>query len=136
MVLFFSLALWGCAGWINPYASDFSCPKTEDGKCVSVSAAYEESLKKDPRSGGGGSADRSGSGISAYEQEMFKKLAGMIKEPTAPLVKPPTVMRGLVLYYLGDENELYSYRYVYFFVDRPTFVLGDYLNADMEGEDR
>lgn len=136
LVLFLSLALSGCAAWINPYASDFSCPKTGDGKCVSVSTAYEESLNKEPRSGSPGSAGKPGDGVSAYEQEMFRKLAGMIKEPNAPLVKPPTVMRGLVLYYPGDENELYSHRYVYFFVDRPTFVLGDYLNTEIEGEGR
>jgi conjugal transfer pilus assembly protein TraV len=136
MMLSLSFALSGCAGWINPYASDFTCPKTEDGKCVSVSTAYEESLNKEPRAGAAGSSARPGDGIRAYEQEMFRKLTGLIREPTAPLVKPPTVMRGLVLYYPGDENELYSYRYVYFFADKPTFVLGDYLNGDIEGEDR
>lgn len=65
IVSLFFLGLPGCVGWINPYASDFTCPKTADGKCVSVSAAYEESLKKDPQSGGAGKVGRSG--VSAYE---------------------------------------------------------------------
>jgi conjugal transfer pilus assembly protein TraV len=134
-VFFSSLALAGCAGWINPYASDFTCPKTAGGKCVSVSAAYEESLKKGPK-GKSGIGDGKQDGFDSYEQEMFRKLAGMLKEPTTPLVKPPTALRGLVLYYPGDENELYSYRYIFFFVDGPGFVLGDYLRAGIEGDGR
>lgn len=40
MVLFLS----GCAGVLNPYGDEFSCPKTYKGKCVSIQQAYEESL--------------------------------------------------------------------------------------------
>ncbi len=39
--LVFSLP--GCAV-INPYESDFSCPETFHGKCISVQGAYDESL--------------------------------------------------------------------------------------------
>ena len=34
--------LSGCAVF-NPYASDFTCPGSAKGKCVSVNAAYKES---------------------------------------------------------------------------------------------
>jgi conjugal transfer pilus assembly protein TraV len=133
------LSLWvgvqGCASWINPYASDFHCPKTENGRCISVPDAYEESLKKDSQYSGK-QDDQSGNGSGAYEKELFKKLAGMLKEPVTPMVKPPTAIRVLFTPYPGDENELYLYRYAFFFVDNPSFILGDYLKADMEGEDK
>lgn len=129
------LCFSGCAAWINPYSSDFNCPKTANGKCISVSDAYTESLKNDP-SAKATNGSRSVSGTSAYnayEEELFTKMAAMIKEPVTPLVSPATALRGLVLYYSGDEHELYSHRYVFFFVDEPRFVLGDYLNAGIEG---
>jgi conjugal transfer pilus assembly protein TraV len=133
------LSLWvgvqGCASWINPYASDFHCPKTENGQCISVQDAYEESLKKNSQYSGT-KDDLSGNRSGAYEKELFKKLAGMLKEPVTPMVKPPTAIRVLFTPYPGDENELYLYRYAFFFVDSPSFILGDYLKADMEGEDK
>lgn len=47
LLLFFmivGLILSGCAGMLNPYGEEFSCPKTYKGKCVSIQRAYEESL--------------------------------------------------------------------------------------------
>lgn len=134
VILLLFIGLQGCASWINPYASDFNCPKTENGRCISVPDAYQESLKKGPKKGA--KDEQSGNGSGAYEKELFKKLAGMLKEPVTPIVNPPTAVRVLFTPYPGDENELYLYRYAFFFVDSPSFILGDYLKADMEGEDR
>ena len=129
--LFLSLVLEGCAGTINPYSSEFNCPKTAEGKCVSVSAAYEESIRKGPSVG---SAGKDVTGTSSYERELLSKLTGLLKEPSAPMVSPATVLRVLFLPYPGDEKELYLYRYAYVFAEDPTWLLGDYLNADFEGD--
>jgi len=129
--LFLSLVLEGCAGAINPYSSEFNCPKTAEGKCVSVSAAYEESIRKGPSAS---SAGKDGPGTSSYERELMSKLAGLLKEPSAPMVSPASVLRVLFLPYPGDEKELYLYRYAYVFAEDPTWLLGDYLNADFEGD--
>jgi conjugal transfer pilus assembly protein TraV len=34
-----ALVLSGCAGVMNPYSSDFQCPETDKGKCVSFQTA-------------------------------------------------------------------------------------------------
>ncbi len=132
------LLLFPAGCFLNPYSSEFKCPKTESGQCVSVSDAYEESLKAasapdrpDRVKNGGPVQDK-----EVYKRGLFRKLAGLIKEPSTPLVVPPTVMRGLVLTYIGDENELYSYQYVYFFVDDPSWIFGDYLNSGIEGDQK
>ena len=125
----------GCAGTLNPYSSNFNCPKTADGKCVSVSTAYEESLDNDKFSPAKKINGAPTNTDSLYQQELFKKLTGLLKEPATPMISPATVMRGLALPYPGSEKELYMYQYVYFIVDDPAFVLGNYLNADLlEGE--
>jgi conjugal transfer pilus assembly protein TraV len=131
-----ALCLSGC--WLNPYSSEFNCPKTANGKCISVSDAYTESLKNDPQGKTTTGPDQAakGAAFSVYEEELFRKMTAMIKEPATPIVNPGTVLRGLVLYYSGEERELYSHRYVFFFVDEPRFVLGDYLNADIEGGEK
>lgn len=36
--------LASCAGIFNPYESEFSCPQTYEGKCVSIQKAYQEAL--------------------------------------------------------------------------------------------
>ena len=123
--------LSGC--FLNPYSSNFRCPKTENGQCVSVSEAYDQSLKNE-KSSDSTKKDQPKSEKDTYQRDLFHKLAGMIKEPTTPLVVPPTVMRGLALAFVGDENELYSYQYVFFFVDKPSWVFGDYLNSGIDEE--
>lgn len=108
--------LAGCS-LLNPYASDFTCPETDNGKCVSVSQAYDES-RADPAAGPGPAA-------GGYEDALYGRMAGLLREPEAPLVVPPKVMRVLMLPYEGEEDELYLYRYAYIFTDRPRWLLND-----------
>ena len=68
-----------------------------------------------------------------YRSALFDKFNGLLKEPNTPIVAPPKVMRVLLLPYTGQENEFYMLRYVYFFVDKPRWILGDSVVAD--GED-
>ena len=142
LVLLFVLAilLTGCASVLNPYESDFQCPDTDRGKCVSVQDAYGESMKKNyskenkdevksekPKEGDAlESQDKKN---NDYREALYKELAGLLKEPLTPMVAPPKVMRVLLLPYKGDSNELYMIRYVYFFVDGPKWILGDYLSG-------
>ena len=69
-----------------------------------------------------------------YRSSLFDKFNGLLKEPKTPIVSPPKVMRVLLLPYTGQENEFYMLRYVYFFVDKPRWILGDSVVAD--GEDK
>ena len=69
-----------------------------------------------------------------YRSALFDKFSGLLKEPKTPIVAPPKVMRVLLLPYTGQENEFYMLRYVYFFVDKPRWILGDSVTADGEEE--
>jgi conjugal transfer pilus assembly protein TraV len=142
LVLLFVLAilLTGCASVLNPYESDFQCPGTDRGKCVSVQDAYGESTKKNlsienkdevksEKPQEGGVLESQHKKNNDYQEALYKELAGLLKEPLTPIVAPPKVMRVLMLPYKGDANELYMIRYVYFFVEEPKWILGDYLSG-------
>ena len=116
---------------INPYKSNFDCPYKESGKCISMTGAYEESrLEKtqptDPAKG----AVLPTNGEKAYQEGVYKKLAGLLDEPKTPLIAPPKVMRVLLLPYKNDRD-LYMYRYAYFVVDDFRWVLDG--NPALEG---
>jgi conjugal transfer pilus assembly protein TraV len=106
---------------LNPYASDFNCPDTDPGKCVSVRTAYEESKGIVPTAAAAGSGD----GRDLYREALYSRFAGLLREPETPMVVPPRVMRVLLLPYRGAEGELYMLRYAYLFVEEPRWILGD-----------
>jgi conjugal transfer pilus assembly protein TraV len=125
------IALSGCASILNPYSSDFTCPKTEGGKCVSVNDAYTESLQqRAPLQGGSEGKNEKTETAPAdlgYQASLYKKMQRLLDDPVTPIVVPPIVMRVLFLPYPGDDHELYGYRYAFMFVDEPRWLLGDYL---------
>jgi conjugal transfer pilus assembly protein TraV len=146
------LTMSGCA-LMNPYDSNFSCPESSSGKCVSVQTAYSESATPagtiskaiadhkgescSPEDASAGtcidgekgvkltSASKEDSNYNHYRTALFDKFSGLLKEPVTPVVAPPKTMRVLLLPYTGQDNEFYMLRYVYFFVDEPRWLLGD-----------
>lgn len=112
--IFLLLFLSGC---LNPYSGEFKCPKTENGKCVSVTDAYQEAASP--------GAITTASLPAGFEGALYRRLTGMLEAPETPLVAPPKVMRVLLLPYEGDQEELYLTRYAYLFTDRPRWVLTD-----------
>jgi conjugal transfer pilus assembly protein TraV len=137
-LVFAALLLCGCSAALNPYESSFNCPETEKGKCVSVAKAYDESLNPlvKPEAGEkeGECVDcgkETGPATSGEEREyrdaLFRRLAGLLKEPETPMVAPPQVMRVLLLPYRGESGELFMPRYAYFFLDSPRWILDGYL---------
>lgn len=158
-IIFLSLSflLSGCH-LINPYENDFSCPDTFHGKCISVNAAYEDSLtgndmayNKTINSCIGGSCPdnpeqeineskqkvtiaKAGTvedrNYNAYKSSLYTRFDQLLREPQSPVVVPPKVMRVLFLPYRGQEGEFYMYRHIYFFVDDPKWILGDGVEAD------
>ena len=155
-----------CSTLISGYNSEFQCPNTDKGKCVSVKEAYRESVggtennplvKEKPEARGEDKnhcsncdreAEASGqqevspaqrSGLPAvhsqaggdenqqpeysYRDALYKKLSSTIGKPSTPLVVPPEMVRVLILSYTGSNNELFSYRYVYFFATEPKWVI-------------
>jgi conjugal transfer pilus assembly protein TraV len=115
------ITLTGC---LNPYAGDFNCPETDNGKCVSVEDAYYESkgrLIGTPRQSDSGE----------YQEALYARMADLLKEPETPMVVAPKVMRVLMLPYEGKDEELYLYRYAYIFTDRPRWILTDPLKTPL-----
>lgn len=115
-----ALLLSSCTAVFNPYSSKFQCPPTDPGKCVGMKEAYKESLLPvlEPQSSNETRGER-----NLYLEEKYKLLSDLIHEPRPPVVKPPKVLRVLVLNYVADSNMLYGWRYVYFFADEPTWVI-------------
>lgn len=137
-LLTFAVLLGGCSV-LNPYKSEFTCPQKENGKCVGVDSAYYESLTKtkdkieNPESLKKDNSDKAKTKVGGqksenlYQEEVFRKLAGLLREPVTPLVAPPRVMRVLLLPYKGEGGELFMPRYVYFMADDPRWIMGGYL---------
>ncbi|RMG00391.1 MAG: hypothetical protein D6726_11305 [Nitrospirae bacterium] len=60
-------------------------------------------------------------------------MKGLLAEPKTPIVKPPKIMRILVLAYPEGESRLYMPRYIYTIVDSPKWVVVDpYMLNKME----
>lgn len=154
------LLMSGCA-LLNPYESNFSCPESYNGKCVSVQTAYSESsggvaktkdaasdqplencgpdtenpgacTERRKESAGSNSASKENGALTKYRAALFDKFTGLLKEPVTPVVAPPKTMRVLLLPYTGQDNEFYMLRYVYFFVDEPRWLLGDTVSSEEE----
>ena len=67
-----------------------------------------------------------------YREAQYRAMAGMVDAPVAPVVVPAKVLRTLVPAY-QDGSSLFMPRYVFYVVDQPHFVLGDYLSQDAPG---
>ncbi len=143
---FLVLFIGGCAAF-TPYESDFTCPKTFNGKCVSATEAYKESigqedggkpiedlaLEKDSESIEEiASLDLSSKPLTppseiTYYNALIEEITGILKAPKTPLIKPPRVIRILILPYEGDQGELYMARHIYLVVDQAQWVLDNKL---------
>ena len=163
-----------CASVMNPYEGDFTCPKTHNGKCVSINEAYEESInggkveksELEPKSVWKPRQDESSldsNGMQIYDNEkpairlkensekenslellepsemyqdaLYSEMSALIKEPVTPVVRVPNTVRVLLLPYKDDESEgemLFMYRYVFFILEKPYWVLDGYPNLDEE----
>jgi conjugal transfer pilus assembly protein TraV len=125
-LLLLALLTMTLSGCLNPYAGDFNCPETDNGKCVSVEDAYYES--KGRLIGTPGQIES-----GDYQEALYGRMAGLLKEPETPMVVAPKVMRVLMLPYEGQDEELYLYRYAYIFTDRPRWIMTDPLKTS-QGE--
>jgi conjugal transfer pilus assembly protein TraV len=115
---------------INPYKSSFNCPYKESGRCISMTGAYDESRGQKIQPMDPANALIPTNGEKAYQESVYKKLAGLLEEPKTPLIAPPKVMRVLLLPYKNDRD-LYMYRYAYFVLDDFRWVLDG--NPTVEG---
>lgn len=142
-----SVLLTGCS-MLAPYKEDFMCEETDFfGQCIGVQEAYKDAVK-DAAMGGyeeglsegredSGQSDRaSGSDRSlnavrdAYKESEYREMKKLIDQPVTPLVKPPKVIRTLIASYTSGNDTLFSPRYIWYFVNPGTFVIGDHAYID------
>ncbi|EPO2911739.1 TPA: TraV family lipoprotein [Vibrio parahaemolyticus] len=137
------ISLAGCS--VLPYESEFQCPNAAGtGKCVSVEQAYEEAetgidaTKKTEATAPAATDDKTYNTLYEYENEQYKALAGLLREPETPVVMPAKVVRTLIMSYPDnpmEQTRIYMPRFVYSIEKKPQFVFGQYKLQDDVGVD-
>lgn len=150
-VLAVGFYMTGCSSLgmaLNPYKEDFRCKTPDDaGNCVDTRTAYDDAkgtISLGNKKGDKSSTDcvdcekdgpqkrknnwdkkpaTSNKGEAAYQDAQYQKLAELLEQPQTPIMKPPKLMRVLVLSYQGPD-ELYMPRYTYMKVEEAKWVFG------------
>ncbi len=130
--------LSGCQSVFNPYDDSFQCPEVHEGTCASIPNAYRQSLTgkslpdqecsecaentdEDKLNEHGAAPSKDSKTL--YQEKRFEKLHTLIEADHPPIVVPPEVVRVLVMSYTGRENEMFGFRYIYFFATNPSWLL-------------
>lgn len=144
--------LGGCAtlgSIMSPYSEKFSCKNSDHGQCIHPDQAYADAVagaasKSDPavtrdkamlrdRAGNGPASGKAASSpagaFAGYRESVYRELQGLIDQPVTPMLKPPRTIRTLILPYADQQrpDRLYMQRYVFSILERPQWVVGDYL---------
>ena len=146
------LALPGCATMgsvMSPYSEKFSCKNSDHGQCIHPGQAYADAVAgRASRSDPAVTHDRKllapdkkrARGVdivparamatpSAMAQPSQGHVGALIEAPGTPMLRPSRTIRTLILPYADKQrpDRLYMARYVYSIIDRPAWVVGDYL---------
>lgn len=148
------LALPGCAtvgSMMSPYSEKFSCKNSDHGQCIHPDQAYADAVagrasKSDPsitkdrkllspdRKGralvpGKGSAKAAEGPAVVSPQAGQANVGAVIEGAGSPMLRPSRTIRTLILPYADKQrpDRLYMARYVYSILNRPAWVVGDYL---------
>lgn len=136
---------------MSPYPEKFSCKNSDHGQCIHPERAYEDAVagavsRSDPKVTNerkllkgstaavtpATSARRSGKLAQpylGYRDSVYRELQGLVEAPVTPMLRPGRTIRTLILPYADRErpDRLYMPRYVYSILDKPQWVVGDYL---------
>lgn len=146
------MLLTGCTtlgSMMSPYPEKFGCKNGDHGVCIHPEKAYEDAVagrtsRSDPAvtndkkllKAHGETPPARGKAVAAapsayagYRASVYAKLQGLIDQPVTPMLKQPRTVRTLILPYADRErpDRLYMPRYVFSLLDRPEWVVGDYL---------
>ena len=133
-LLFLStILLAGCGPILNPYEEHFKCKApAEDGKCLDTPSAYLEARYPEPAPGTADTCADCPKGVLAAttppttispHHARYRLLADLLEEPEKPLLRPPKILRVLMLPYEGESGELFMTRYVYLQVENGKWLL-------------
>ena len=153
-LLSFSLlaTLSGCAtvgAMLSPYSEKFDCKNSDHGQCIHPDRAYEDAVagvasKSDPkvtndramlrgqdtaRPSARSRNERAGNAYGSYRDSVYRELKGLVEAPVTPMLRHGRTIRTLILPYADRDRpeRLYMPRYVYSILDKPQWVVGDYL---------
>lgn len=128
-----SLLLSGCGPILNPYEEHFKRKApAEDGKCLDTPSAYLEARYPEPAPGSDETCPDCIKGAMApttllstipAQDARYRLLADLLIEPEKPLLRPPKILRVLMLPYEGEGGELFMTRYVYLQVENGKWLL-------------
>ena len=147
------VALSACAtvgSMMSPYSEKFSCKNSDHGQCIHPDQAYADAVagrasKPDPavtndrkllaldakgRARVTGRRDsRAGAPPAPATASSPRNVGTLIEGPGSPMLRPSRTIRTLILPYADMQrpDRLYMARYVYSIMDRPAWVVGDYL---------
>jgi conjugal transfer pilus assembly protein TraV len=136
---------------MSPYPEKFSCKNSDHGQCIHPERAYEDAVagavsRSDPKvtndgkmlanaatAASNGPTGRMRGKVAApyigYRMSVYRELQGLVEAPVTPMLRPGRTIRTLILPYADRErpDRLYMPRYVYSILDKPQWVVGDYL---------
>jgi len=147
-----ALALSGCAtvgSMMSPYSEKFSCKNSDHGQCIHPNQAYADAVagvssrsdpavtrdksllrdqRRETRSPASNQHPANGP-YQGYRDSVYRELQGLIDDPVTPMLRPGRTVRTLILPYADRDrpDRLYMPRYVYSILERPQWVVGDYL---------
>jgi len=113
----------GCAGVkdaVNPYEENFRCKaKDSEGKCVDTPGAYREARLPE------GQLNETSTDTTQAEarNSRYKAVLDLLEAPDPPMLKPPKILRVLLLPYKGENNELFMTRYAYLEIEPAQWTL-------------
>lgn len=136
---------------MSPYSEKFSCKNSDHGQCIHPDKAYADAIadmpsRSDPAvtndkamlhnkanspasSGAGKRRNSDAAPFNGYRDSVYRELQGLVEAPITPMLRPGRTVRTLILPYADRErpDRLYMPRYVYAILERPQWVVGDYL---------
>ncbi|WP_454882987.1 TraV family lipoprotein [Sphingomonas oryzagri] len=149
------LTLSGCAAVgsvMSPYPEKFGCKNSDHGVCIAPNKAYEDAVAgrvstsdpavtNDKKLLHAHGADQAATitkpphgkapppAFAGYRDSVYAELRGLLDQPATPMLKAPRTVRTLILPYADRQrpDRLYMPRYVYSILERPEWVVGDYL---------
>ncbi|MDE8654459.1 TraV family lipoprotein [Novosphingobium album (ex Liu et al. 2023)] len=151
--------LSGCAtlgSMMSPYSEKFSCKNRDHGQCIHPEEAYADAVAGVPSHSDPAvthdkamlkgtpdgtpaprdakSAKQAASPYYAYRDSVYREMQGLIDAPTTPMLRAGRTVRTLIMPYADRErpDRLYMPRYVYSILERPQWVVGDYLVNPVE----
>jgi len=68
-----------------------------------------------------------------HEKEVKETLVGLLNSPPVPVKVPDTVLRVLILPYVGEDGSLNTSKYVFLKIEEGRWILGDYLIERKKG---